>query len=227
MASGLTTSGFEALEAMLAKAAERSQDLTPVWLDFGEEMILQTQLRAAGGIAPDGSPWPVSARAAGMSGQTLEHSGKLIASVTYGYEPHDFLLFSDDIRAAVHQEGKTIYPKAGHRALAIPMSEKIANRYQAGVSIHDQYPDAFLMRSAIGNMFLVRRTAPTGDQLDKAARSGRAPAGKFGELEFLFMLVSSVTEPERRFIGYGGADIAWFEGRVVKHYGMFDSGGSA
>jgi phage gpG-like protein len=217
MASGLTTSGFEALEAMMAKALERGQDLTPVWLDFGEEMILQTQLRAAGGVAPDGSSWPVSARAAGMSGQTLQHTGKLLASVTYQMAGRDFLLYSDDIRAAVHQEGKTIFPKAGHKALAIPLSQEVADHYRAGVSIREQYPDAFLLHSEAGNAFIVqrrgRRIAHTSSQL--------------GALEFLFMLVTSTTEPKRPFIGYAPSDIAWFEGRVVHHYGMFDSGGDA
>jgi hypothetical protein len=210
MASGLTASGFESLEAIMAKAIARGQDLGPVWLDFGEEMILQTQLRAAGGIAPDGSAWPVSVRASGVGGQTLERTGRLIASATYEYEGRDFFLFSDDIRAAVHQEGKTIHPKPGHRALAIPLSEEIANSYQAGVSIRDQYPDSFIFVSEAGNAFIVRR-----------------PEGGGYELEFLFMLVDSVTEPKRPWLGYAPTDIAYFEGHVMEHYGMFGAGGSA
>jgi phage gpG-like protein len=209
MASGLSSTGLEVLAAAMNKALERGQNLQPVWLDFGEEMILQTQLRAAGGIAPDGSAWPVSARASGVSGHTLQRTGKLIASVTYEIGDHEFDLYSDDIRAAVHQKGKTIYPKDGHKALAIPMSDAIANSYQAGVSIRDQYPGSFLFVSELGNAFIVRR--PEGG----------------GDLEFLFQLRSSVTEPKREFIGYSEADVAYFEGRVVQHYGMFDAGGSA
>jgi hypothetical protein len=215
MASGLTTTGFESIEAMLVKARERGQNLQPVWLDFGEEVILQTQIRAAGGVAPDGTPWPVSARAAGVgrhtlnrTGNTLNRTGKMIASATYDYTAHEFSLYSDDIRAAVHQEGKTIYPKPGHKALAIPLTDAIANSYKAGVSIRDQYPNAFLFVSEMGNAFLAQRL-------------------EGGELEFLFQLVSSITEPERPWLGYAPADIAYFEGRVIQHYGMFDSGGSA
>jgi phage gpG-like protein len=210
MASGLSSTGFESLEAIMVRAIERGQNLQPVWIDFGEQMILQTQIRAAAGIAPDGSPWPASARAAGMrSGQTMQRTGKLISGVTYEYDGAEFALYSNEIYAAVHQDGKTIYPKAGHKALAIPMSDAIANSYQAGVSIRDQYPGSFLFVSALGNAFIARR--PEGG----------------GDLEFLFQLRSSVTEPKRTFIGYSEADITYFEGRVVQHYGMFEAGGSA
>jgi len=218
MASGLSVTGIDRLETAMTTAIARGQDLTPVWLDFGEEMILQTQLRAAAGIAPDGSPWPVSARAAGMSsGQTLEKSGKLIASASYEYTDRDFLLFSDSIYAAVHQEGKTIYPKPGHKALAIPMSQEVADSYQAGVSIRDQYPDAFLLHSEAGNAFIVRRRG----------RRIAHTSSMLGELEFLFMLVASTTEKKRVWLDYARSDIVWFEGRVVRHYELFSSGGDA
>jgi len=209
-AMGIEITGLDGLQGILDRAIGKSQDLSPVWNDFGEEAILQTHLRAAGGIAPDGSAWPVSARAAGVSGQTLDKTGRLLASASYEFDGRTFALFSDDIRAAVHQEGKTIYPTAGKKALAIPMSEEVANQYQAGVSIREQWPDAFLLVSEAGNAFLVQRPKSGGY-----------------EIEFLFMLVPSVHEPERWWLGLSPDDIVYFEGRVVQHYGMFGSGGEA
>ncbi|HSY51148.1 MAG TPA: phage virion morphogenesis protein [Thermoanaerobaculia bacterium] len=217
MAMGLDVTGLDVMQKALELAVARSQDMAQVWNDFGEEAILQTHLRAAGGIAPDGSAWPVSARAAGVSGQTLDRTGRLLASASYEWNGREFTLFSDDIRAAVHQEGKTIRPTAGKKALAIPMSEEVASQYKAGVSIREQWPDSFLLVSEAGNAFIVQRRgqriAHTSSQL--------------GAIEFLFMLVPSVTEPERRWLGFSETDILGFEGIVIRHYGLFGQGGDA
>jgi len=89
-------------------------DTEPARNLIGEEMIKRTHDRFNTGTAPDGSKWKLSKRAEADGGQTLLDHGTLRDSVHYeATGDGDLDLFSDDIRAAVHNEGKTILPKNG------------------------------------------------------------------------------------------------------------------
>jgi hypothetical protein len=180
--------------------------------EFGEYMQLRKEEYFAAGTAPDGTPWPASARAMGFGGQTMQNSGKLKASINYDLDGPDFVWFSDDIRADVHQEGKTIYPKPGHRALAIPLSKEAAESYQAGVSIREQWPNAFLLHSEGGNAFIVQKTdSPIGGSL-------------LGSLEFLFLLVPKVTLPQRVIVDLAERDLDEVEQIFVRHLISLEGG---
>lgn len=57
------------------------------------------------GVAPDGSPHIPSQRALAEGGTTLNDSGILQASVTYDANAHGFLLGTNEIYGAIHNEG--------------------------------------------------------------------------------------------------------------------------
>lgn len=205
----LRVEGLEGLATTFARLREASRNtLVPRKL-FAEHCLTSTADRFSAGIAPDGSPWPASARAIGMGGQTMNATGKMLASIHFVIDGDDVVGFSDDKRAAVHQEGKRINPKSGKRALAIPMSEAVANAHREGTSIRDQYPDAFLLVSEAGNAFIVRRQ---GDGED---------------LQFLYQLVDHVQMKKRVIVGFSETDLQYGDQVLLRHFAAASEGGRA
>jgi phage gpG-like protein len=88
-------------------------DTEPARKEIGEEMIKRTGDRFQEGKGPDGETWAPSRRVQNEGGQTLLDHGDLRDSVHYDTPEGDLELSSEDIRAAVHNDGKTIVPKNG------------------------------------------------------------------------------------------------------------------
>jgi len=221
-----TLTGSESLQGVLATMRANGGKVSEsARREIGEQFILSTHERWAQGVAPDGTPWPVSARAMGFGGHTMIDDGILLASIHYELDGDDLALFSDDRRMRAHQEGMTITPKKA-RALAIPLTRAIAKAYQAGVSIRDQYPTAFVLKTSGGALFLVRRNEAFDRKWLKARLKGRdyAPASS-SPYEFLFALVGAVHEPKREGIGFSTEDLAFAESVILRSFGI--SGGQA
>lgn len=211
MAEVLRVEGIEGLAEMLGRVRIAARNTEKPRKNIGQAWLVSTGDRFRAGVAPDGTPWPASARAAGFGGQTMAKSGKLLASIQYELSGEDLVFFSDDKRAAVHQEGKRIDPKPGKRALAIPMSDAVADAYRAGVSIRDQYPDAFLLKTEGGSAFIVRRTGEGGGSM-------------LSQLEFLFSLVPFVQMPKRVIVGFSDEDHAEANRIFIRHFAAAEGG---
>lgn len=207
MSFGLQISGLEEIARVATALRAASLDTRAPRTIIGEEMMLRTHDNWMAGRAPDGSAWPASARALGFGGQTMLRSGDLLAGNSFEIPGSDVLLFNDDKRAGVHHEGKTIRPKPGKRALAIPMSDAVAEAHQAGVSIKEQYPDGFVIQSEAGNAFIVRQV---GD--------GSTSSSFLGNLEFLYMLVDEVEMPKRVLLGFGDDDQQYGVSVFLRHF---------
>jgi hypothetical protein len=192
-------SGVEDARGFIAGAASRMRDTRASRKFIGEEMLFRTQRRMRAGIDIDGKPFVPSRRASKFGGQTLWDRGRLAASVNYDTPGNDLELFSTDKRARVHWEGLEIFPKAGHKFLAIPL------RAPGG-----------LFAGAFGGVDV------------KANRTGRATGHYYRDSTFikrigrltyifqkvdkkriraLFLLVRSVKEKQRKFFGFGASDL--------------------
>jgi phage gpG-like protein len=116
MAYGYTieVDGLDEVREAIRRLGATPADTAAVRKDIGEEMIKRTHDRFNSGTAPDGSKWPESGRVKKSGGQTLLDHGALRDSVHYEPTPDgDLELYTEDIRARVHNEGLTITPKNG------------------------------------------------------------------------------------------------------------------
>lgn len=214
MSFGFEVEGIDTLADTLRRLRQAGLDTLKPRKLIREEMLLRTAQRFSAGVSPDGTPWPASARALGIGGQTLHNTGRLLGSIDLQPEGEDLVFFSDDIRARILNDGGTIVPKNA-KALAIPLSEAVANAHRAGVSIREQYPDAFLLRSHGGGLFIVRR--------DKNATG---EGSMLSQLEFLYVLVSSVEEPPRKFLDFGPDDLEMIDATFIRHFSAAEQGGN-
>lgn len=215
------TVDIDSLTGFLDQIAASDRDPRPGLESAREEMTLRVHDRWMAGVAPDGTPWPSSARALGVGGQTLINTSRLMRSVQFDVEDNGLVQYSDDRRMRAHQEGLTITPKNG-MFLAIPMTDAVAKQYQAGVSIRDQWPKAFVLRSSGGHVFLVQHTDGYDKAVAKAFQTGKR--GKrvdtMTRLEFLFELVSEVHEPKREGVGYSEGDLEMIGEQMLRHLGI-------
>jgi len=97
----------------LEELARALMDLTPVWADIGEDLLVSHQDRIARGEQPDGSPFaprsPTTIKRyqkMGLSfGAPLNQSGDMRLGLHYATSPNSLELGSGAIQAAVMQFG--------------------------------------------------------------------------------------------------------------------------
>ena len=107
------TEGLDEVVSAINRLGLRPADTLAWRKDMGEQFVLNVADRFATGTAPDGSKWPESGRVREGGGQTLLDHGRLRDSVHYTPLAGDLEISSNDIRADVHDKGKTILPKKG------------------------------------------------------------------------------------------------------------------
>ncbi len=116
---------FAGFKRLVALGVDPSQELNLI----GAALEDSTLERFETNIAPDGTPWPPSARAQAQHGQTLVDTSRLRDSIGYEVTAEELTLGSNVIYAAIHQGGG----KAG-RNLAV----ELPARAFLGVSESDQ-----------------------------------------------------------------------------------------
>lgn len=79
--------------------------------EIGEAIVASTQNRFRTQMAPDGTRWQRSARAAEAGGQTLSKTRRLRNSINYRATPRRVEVGTNLIYASVHQNGMTIKAK--------------------------------------------------------------------------------------------------------------------
>lgn len=112
-------------------------------------------------------------------GKTLQDTKTLFRSLRAAVVGDRIVITSDDPSAEVHNYGATITPKNGE-FLAIPLIEAVQDALK-GEGIREAFPTAFVLTTAAGKKFIVRRDGSNG-------------------LEFLALLRESVTIPARPFM---------------------------
>jgi len=230
MALLFRSSGVEEVKEYVAGAAKRLRGQSGRWVsrgavlkNLGEEMLLRNQRRMRAGVDIDGKPFKTSGRSAQSGGQTLFNTGALAASINYDTPGSSLELFSSDKRARVHWEGLEITPKAGHKFLTIPLRGRgglfdsiaggaapLANRTGALAGHYSKSSTFFLRRGS--TLLLMQRVAKvTGDggvsYRGHKRGKGSTPAGSKYTLRALFLLVTKVKIPQRKFFGFGNADV--------------------
>lgn len=94
----------------LRQAAEKTESPRELWDAIGLSLVTSTQRRFERGVAPDGSPWPVSIRVKLGGGKTLIDTLRLMPSITFVGSDTGVEVGTNVIYAAVHQFGATIVP---------------------------------------------------------------------------------------------------------------------
>lgn len=105
--------------AGLRKMKAVAEDLGPVLADIGAELESSTVKRFVTNVAPDGVPWPPSARALATGRPTLVQFGDLRDSIHYVVDGDAVEVGSNLVYAGIHQMGGTITAKG--KALAFTL----------------------------------------------------------------------------------------------------------
>lgn len=86
-------------------------NFTALHKEIGEYLVSSTKERFDNETAPDGTEWPKSYRVQEEGGVTMTDTARLKNSVHYRARPDKVEVGTNDIRASVHQQGKTIKAK--------------------------------------------------------------------------------------------------------------------
>lgn len=105
--------------AGLRKMKAVADDLGPVLANIGAELESSTVKRFVTNVAPDGVPWPRSARALATGRPTLVQFGDLRDSIHYVVDGDAVEVGSNLVYAGIHQMGGTITAKG--KALAFTL----------------------------------------------------------------------------------------------------------
>lgn len=103
--------GAEAAIAALAAAAGALTNARPLYDHIGAAMVAATQQRFLDEAGPDGSPWPMSLRAAMEGGKTLTDTAFLRNSQTHEASDTGVAFGTNAIYGAIHQLGGVIRAK--------------------------------------------------------------------------------------------------------------------
>lgn len=118
------------LQKMLNGLLSMGQNLSPVLDDVGAHIETSTKERFETNIAPDGTPWKQSRRAAADGGKTLLDHGHLRDSIQRAPATDDEVVIGTNlIYAAIHQFGGVIRPKN---------AKKLAFKTPFGFALLDQ-----------------------------------------------------------------------------------------
>jgi len=116
----------------LGRAIAELADPRPMLDEVGGRLETSTRQRFEAQQGPQRQPWPPSARARKVSGQTLVKTGRLRDSITHvvrGSGQHAELLVGTNVAyAAIHQFGGTIRQEARTQVLAFGKKGGFASR---------------------------------------------------------------------------------------------------
>ena len=148
----------------------------------GVEAVKSSQRNIREKHGPDGEAW------AGLKhrrGAALRDTGRLYNSITWTAPlgGRRVRIGTNVVYAALQHFGGNVVPKKG-RFLAIPLTPAIRRNYSG--SFRRDYPDAVVLRSKTGKLFLARRS-----------EKGKGKKG----LELLAILLRSVRVPPRPYLG--------------------------
>lgn len=150
----ITIKGSDAAFAVLAKAQAALATPRGLYADIGRQLVVSAQSRFAAEKDPDGSPWPVSMRAALDGGKTLTHTARLKNSITSEAGDREVAVGTNAIYAAIHQFGGVIKAKtakglkfrpAGGNGFVTVMSVTMPKRAFLGL---DQDDEAYIAKTA-------------------------------------------------------------------------------
>ena len=119
--------GLAAAQEMLGRLALLGADLTPIHDEIGMAMVSSQQHRFELGVAPGGTPWPISHRAKNEGGKTLIDKGLLLSRLTHQADAAGVEWGYQDRRAPVLHFGATIRAK-NKKALAFSAGGKMVFR---------------------------------------------------------------------------------------------------
>lgn len=192
--------GVKAVDRMVTPSKSRT-----IGEIVGMEIVraIKADMRAERG--PDGRPWKKIRSRFGQSGKTLQDTGRLRDSIAFLVRRNSVIVGTNVKYAATHHFGDPNRRSKRGKYLAIPQSRKIARAYRAGVSLRQQYPDAFVLKlggSAYGydRLWLVRKLV-TGEKAAGVSYGAKGITGGKGRLEFLYLLVRRVNIPQRKIFG--------------------------
>jgi len=102
--------GAESAIAALDGILQRASNPRGLFDNIGASLVASTQYRFETGKGPDGSPWPVSIRAAFEGGKTLLDSTRSLSSITHNATETFVEVGTNVIYAAIHQLCGVIRP---------------------------------------------------------------------------------------------------------------------
>lgn len=147
----------EGVRKLLNRALDSTHNLSMPMRLIGALLVKSTQDNFQAGTAPDGTPWPPSARARKEGGKTLIKTGRLLASVNYQATAQSVEVGSNAIYAAIHQLGGEIKRKPGVLAHRGPKDNRFLSRKKAmlraravRVSFHGAYVITMPARPYLG-----------------------------------------------------------------------------
>lgn len=177
----------------------------------GQLVIREVQRGIRDQRSPDGTAYPIVTRF-GSPGQRLRDTSRLLNSITYEIRGSKLFVGTNLAYAATQHFGEQGRKAKTARLIAIPMSRTVARAYRAGVSLREQYPDAFVFKSLSQGLFLVRKAG--------VGRSAKR------QLEFLFRLVPSVDIQGVGFLGVSSVGGILIGNVVSERFGvLFNAGG--
>lgn len=203
----ITTRGVD--QAVRATEALRSEVRQPgdqVLRAIGTLVVRDVQRGIRSQISPKGKPYPKVSRF-GQPGRRLIDTNRLYNSITYEVRGGKVFVGTNLLYAPTQHFGELGRRAKNAKLLAIPMTRAIARAYRAGVSLREQYPDAFVFKSALQGLYLVRKRPGAG-------------RGSKNQLEFLFKLVPSVDVPGTHFLGVSVAGEAQIRTMIQQRYGL-------
>ncbi len=110
----LNLDGMRETKRVWKKLARRGQDMTELADSIGMRLTSSAEQRLTQtNVAPDGTPWPTSARTRARGGKVQADSGHLAATLTHGVGMGggSVVVGSNKPYAAMRQFGGTIRPK--------------------------------------------------------------------------------------------------------------------
>lgn len=168
-------------------------DLTPAMKLIAAYGVSSTVLRFRTQTGPGGVPWPPSRR----DGQTLRDSGRLVSSIAPDSGDRWASWGTNVKYAAVHQFGGTIRPVT-RRFLAVPIHPAGEGKWPS------EWPE--------GELFLVTRGEGEGSgPATLCRRRGE------DQVEAIYLLLRSVTMPQRPFLGVDDDDLVELREILVDH----------
>jgi len=93
------------VRAALSSLDAQLDDMTAIFDEVGDMLVLSTLERFERGEDPGGAPWTVSQRAERTGGKTLVDSGRLQDSIVHEAGPKHVAIGTNVIYAAIHQFG--------------------------------------------------------------------------------------------------------------------------
>jgi hypothetical protein len=192
----ITTSGEREARAMFTDAKARMKNTLVMRKRFGEEMLVRNRRRLSSGVDIDNEAFKPSRRAAMFGGTTMFDSAALARSIHYDTPANDLDLFSTNKAARVHWLGLTIRPVHGS-FLTIPLRARGGLFASAAVDVVANRTGRRASHYAAASTFIKRFGNHAFIMQKVGAHSLRA----------LFILLSEVKMPQRRWFGFGGDDL--------------------